>query len=130
MSQPRLSHCLPVLPCEDIHDVLAFCSQRLGFEREWVWGEPPTDACVKRDDVRLMFTHNPDLCARVKGSELIVFVAGVDSLYAEHLSRQAPIVSELSDKPWRIREYTVELPMGYLLRFAESIDRIEQRGTR
>ena len=127
MTDTRLSHCVPVFACHDIGNVLAFCAEHLGFDLEWVWGEPPTDGCVKRDDVRLMFMRDSELCVRAKGTEVIVFVADVDALYADHQARTAPIVATLSDKPWNVREYTVELPPGYLLRFAESLERTKER---
>ncbi len=127
MSGIELSHAVPVFACADVAVAITFCVRRLGFEREWIWGEPPTDGCAKRDDVRLLFMCDAELATRAKGTEVMVFVHDVDALYSEHVGRGAPIVSALIDKPWDAREYTVEVPPGYLLRFAEGQEHIRKR---
>lgn len=122
-----LSHITPIFACADVDAALAFCDERLGFPRAWVWGDPPTDAGARRDGVSLLFTRNADLAERARGTEAMVFVRDVDALYAEHRQRGALILSPLEDKPWQLREYSVELPPGYRLRFAEGLEYVRER---
>ncbi|HEX9730912.1 MAG TPA: VOC family protein [Thermoanaerobaculia bacterium] len=127
MTGIKLSHATPIFACADVEAALALCAERLGFERAWVWGDPPSDGGARRDDVSLLFRRNAELGERARGTEVMVFVRNVDALYAEHQARGAPIVSALEDKPWDLREYTVELPPGYLLRFAEGLEYVRER---
>ncbi|MCW5696835.1 MAG: VOC family protein [Bauldia sp.] len=114
-----LWHATPVLACRDIDSTLAWYRDVLGFEAWWRSGEPATDASVRRNGASLNFMTDAELAGRVAGSEVMVFVSGVDALYAEHRAKGAPIASPLTDEPWGLREYTVTDPSGYLLRFAE-----------
>ena len=52
---------VPILACENIDDMIDFYVDRLGFEREWVWGDPPEDGGVRRGDVQLYFMRNPQM---------------------------------------------------------------------
>ena len=124
---PTISHTAPVLACDDVEAALAFCEERLGFERAWTWGDPPGDGGARRDGVSLLFVRNPELAAHAAGSEVMVFVSDVDALHAEHRERGAPITSPIEDKEWELREYTVTLPPGYRLRFAEGLEHVRAR---
>ena len=118
---------VPILACTSIDDMIAFYVDRLGFEREWVWGDPPDDGGVRRGEVQLYFMRNDALAAGSAGREVMLFVEDVDSLHAEHVRRGAPIVEPLRDEPWGLREYSVVDPHGHRLRFAESVELIRAR---
>jgi uncharacterized glyoxalase superfamily protein PhnB len=46
-------------------------------------------------------------------------VHDVDALYARHQQNGVMIISPLEKKPWGMREYTVQDPNGYHLRFGQ-----------
>ena len=125
----KLSHAAPIFATADVESSLTFCEQKLGFHREWTEGNPPTDAAVRRDGVGFIFALGPDLAERARGSTVLIFLAGVEALYAEHQSRGAPIAEPINDADG-LRSYTVLLPPGYRLRFAEGLELIAQRGAR
>ncbi len=125
----KLSHVVPVLATADIEAALTFCEQKLGFHREWSEGNPPTDAGVRRDGVGLIFALGPSLAERARDTTVMVFLTGIEELYAEHQARGAPIVEPIRDEDG-LRSYTVQLPPGYRLRFAEGLGLIRQRGGR
>lgn len=125
-ARPSIRGTVSILACRDIEATIAFYAEKLGFMREWTWGEPPTDGGIRRDEVQLFLMANADLAARAAGSEVMLFVSGVDALYAEHRARGAPISAELRDQPWGLREYRVTDPQGYVLRFAEGIARARE----
>src|SRR5687768_10859849 len=120
-TRPSIRATVPILACADIESIVAFYADKLGFVREWTWGEPPGDAGIRRDEIQIFFMANPEIAARAAGNELMVFVTGVDALYAEHTARGAPISAGIRDEPWGLREYSVRDPSGYVLRFAEGI---------
>jgi catechol 2,3-dioxygenase-like lactoylglutathione lyase family enzyme len=112
---------IPFLACADVAAAIAFYVEKLGFEKDWTWGEPPTDGGVWRGHVRLYFMRNEELAARVHGSELMLQVSPLADVYKEHLSRNAPIRSGIKEEPWGVREYSITDPNGYRLRFYEPL---------
>ena len=120
---------VPILACTDIEDTISFYVDRLGFEREWVWGDPPDDGGVRRGDVQIYFMRNSALAETSAGREVMLFVEDVDAMHAEHVRRGAPMISPLRDEPWGLREYSVADLHGHRLRFAESLELIRARAT-
>ena len=115
-SPPRIVQAVPWLVCTDLAATLEFFETRLGFVKEWTWGEPATDGGVQRDGVRLYLVRKAQ-AQRVAGLEISILVRDVAALYAEHRARGALIAQSLRDEPWGAREYHVAEPNGYVLRF-------------
>ncbi len=108
----------PILVAADVPSTVRFYTGVLGFTSSWVWGEPPTIGAATWGTVTIMFSQMPDLVGKVEGHEHWLDVEDVNALHALHLERGAMIVSDIEDKPWGRREYTVRDPNGYYLRFA------------
>lgn len=108
----------PIFASSDILTSLAFYKEVLGFQTSWTWGEPPTFGSVSFGPVSIMFNLLPELAAKVSGHQHWFNVEDADELYAMHIERGAKIVSPIEDRPWGVREYVVEDPDGYHLRFA------------
>ena len=117
-TKPRVLGAIPWLACADLNATLEFLETKLGFAREWTWGEPPTDGGVQRDGVRLYLVQNPELAACAKDAEVTILVDNIDALYAEHQASGAPIEMTIRDEPWGSREYRVRDLSGYILRFS------------
>jgi catechol 2,3-dioxygenase-like lactoylglutathione lyase family enzyme len=124
---PNVVLAVPILACASVEDTIAFYVDRLGFEREWVWGDLPEDGGVRRGEVQLYFMRSPQLAEGCRGREVMLFVEDVDALHDEHRRRGAPIAEPLRDEPWGLREYSVLDPHGHRLRFAESLELIRAR---
>jgi GNAT superfamily N-acetyltransferase len=109
----------------DIRATIAYYRTVLGFESEWLWGDPPTFGGVRWGRIQVMFCLQPELAARVERHMHMFRVPDVQGLYDRHKSAGAEIVSDIENKPWGLREYTVRDPNGYHLRFAgpESYER-------
>ena len=127
-SFPKVALAVPILPCADVEAMITFYVERLGFERDWVWGDPPTDGGVRRGDVQIYFMRNAKLAATGRDRELMLYVEDVDALHAEHARRGTIATEPLRDEPWGLREYSVMDPHGHRLRFAESLEMIRMRG--
>lgn len=108
----------PIFATADIEGSIRFYKEVLGFSSSWTWGDPPTFGCASWGSVEIMFNLQPDLAARVEGHQHWIRADEVDELYSRHVERGAKVVSPIEDKPWGVREYVVEDPSGYHLRFA------------
>ena len=124
---PQIALAVPILPCEDVEAMIAFYVDRLGFERDWVWGEPPTDGGVRWGDVQIYFMQNPRLARAARDREIMLYVEDVDALHKMHARRGAIVTEPLRDEPWGLREYSILDPHGHRLRFAESLELIRSR---
>jgi len=107
-----------IFAAADIPATLRFYTEVLGFATSWAWGNPPTFGGASWGNVSIMFNLQPDLASIVEGHQHWINVDDVNALYALHLERGATIVSDIEDKPWGKREYTVRDVNGYHLRFA------------
>ena len=109
-----------IFASSDIEATLAYYKDVLGFESTWTWDDPPTFGSASMGGVTIMFNLQPELAAKVKGHQHWVKVDEVDELYRLHRANGAMVVQDIEDKPWGAREYVVEDPNGYHLRFAGS----------
>lgn len=108
----------PIFACADVDSTLKYYKEVLGFDSTWTWGEPPTFGGASCMGVSIMFSLQPDLAQIVGGHQHWIKVDDADTRYEEHLSRGAKVVSAIEDRPWGVREYVLEDPNGYHLRFA------------
>jgi uncharacterized glyoxalase superfamily protein PhnB len=94
----------PELPVEDVERAQQHYRDALGFEIGWLY--PGGDiGAVSRDEVAIFFRR------RVRPFEPAVhwvFAAELDATYQELRSRGAQIVEPLEQKPWGLRQFTVE----------------------
>jgi hypothetical protein len=118
IERPKIVGAIPWLACTDLLATIGFFESKLGFSKEWAWGDPPTDGGVGRDGVLLYLVENAELASRVKDSEITITVEHIDALYAEHVAKGAPIEMTIRNEPWGAREYRVREPTGYVLRFS------------
>jgi ankyrin repeat protein len=109
----RFESAVPILNVRDVTASIAYYVEKLGFEKEWDWGNPPSFGCVFRDQVRIF------LCKDGQGSPgtwISIFVQDVDALYEDYKQRGAIIREPPENYPWGLREMNVEDPDGHCLR--------------
>ena len=53
----RFEHLVPVLNVADLARSLAYYVDGLGFEKQWEYGEPPTFAAIRRDQVQIFLSQ-------------------------------------------------------------------------
>lgn len=102
------------LAVSDVPAAVEFYTQKLGFFEAFTWGEPPTMAGVNLGHVQLFLergTPNPNGCA------VYFVVSSADDLYEFHRGNGVTIVRAPDDRPWGIRDYTVQDLHGYSLTF-------------
>jgi catechol 2,3-dioxygenase-like lactoylglutathione lyase family enzyme len=117
----------PVVECEQIHaglavsdipDAIEFYTKRLGFEKGFTWGDPPTFAGMNLGKVQMFLQKGaPD----PKGCCVYFMVDDADALYEFHRTQGVEIAQEIGDRKYRIRDYVVRDLNGYYLSFGHHL---------
>lgn len=107
-----------ILASDNIDLTLHYYKEVLGFEATWTWGSPPTFGTATMGGVTVMFSLDADLAKKVNGLSHFFEVDDADAWYGRCLQNGAKIIRQIEDKPWGFREFEVEDPAGYCLRFA------------
>jgi len=113
-----------VLAAQDLAVEAAYYIDKLGFERDFT---APGWEFLSFGDFKVMLGECADeMTAEATGNHswyAHVIVENVDDVYAEFIERGADILSEIADKPWDIREFSVVTPDGHRIGFGQMIDR-------
>jgi uncharacterized glyoxalase superfamily protein PhnB len=117
------SSAVPVISTADVAATVRYFEETLGFEQQWIWGDPPVYAGVKAGEAILYITHDPEMAAAIRerrlAPDVFLWVSDIDSVYAQHRANNAEITEELTERPWGARQYVVREPNGYCLKVAE-----------
>jgi predicted enzyme related to lactoylglutathione lyase len=111
--------CRPNLEVGDLAPAAAFLRDVLGFEVEV--DEPEMGLMLlHRDSVGLALVRSatPGVNATTAA---YIGVTGVDDLHERCAAHGAPIVVGLTDHPWGLRDFVVEMPGGHRLALGERI---------
>ena len=123
---PMIRQIAPLFFTTDIPGTLAYYKNKLGFECQGTWHDPPVYAIVARDEPAINFrcselpTANPDKYA----DELLdayLFVEDADALHAEYVAKGVEFTRGVADMPWRSREFVVKDCDGRLLAFGSNL---------
>jgi len=115
----------PVLPVADVSRAARYFRDVLGFEIDFIAGEPPSYARVKKGAerthgdpvyIRLWQCRNPGTQAW-KGEIVIHVGHDIDGLHAAYARRGVTVVEPLASQPWGLREFAIREPDGHVLRF-------------
>jgi uncharacterized glyoxalase superfamily protein PhnB len=120
----------PYLIVDDIFLSAEFYRDKLGFNFDRIWGEPPQFVIVHRDGVQIMLKGlrspgnirpnnrvNHDACW-----DAYIWVKDADALYEELRSRGVKITREIENAPYGCRDFDVEDNSGYILCFGHDIE--------
>ncbi|HEY2963385.1 MAG TPA: bleomycin resistance family protein [Pyrinomonadaceae bacterium] len=106
---------IPILNVKDFVASVDYYVQKLGFQKLWDWGEPPTFGCVRRGKVEIFFCQG---CQGQPGMWMSIFMEDVDALYEEYKKSGAIILEEPKNYPWETREMLVEDLDGHRFRMS------------
>jgi catechol 2,3-dioxygenase-like lactoylglutathione lyase family enzyme len=111
-----------VLAVKDLAVSVAFYRDLLGFRLDF---EVPGWAFLSRDRFQVMLGECPDAITASETGDHSYFayvtVSGVDDLYRELTANRVPLVQELADKPWGMREFGVRTPDGHRIMYGERL---------
>jgi uncharacterized glyoxalase superfamily protein PhnB len=129
-TEQKLYGIAPYLIVDDIFKSAEFYRDKLGFDYNRIWGEPPQFVIVHRDGVHIMlkcisspgnirpnYHVNPDACW-----DAYIWVKDADALYDELRSRGVKITREIEDAPYGCRDFDVEDNSGYILCFGQDLE--------
>lgn len=108
----------PILSVRNVEASLGYYVDKLGFTKQWVWGDPVEFASVKRGEVTLFLTTAPG--QGQPGMWLQLWVDDVDAMYVEYQKRGAIIKQAPHNFPWGCREMNVADPDGHRFRVSSS----------
>lgn len=121
MKTKKFHRVSPFIPVKNLRQTLDYYRNSFGFYEEWTWGK--IDGGIRRDDMRLLFTEETDFANTINNQNthfvLIWFVDNVDEIYEEFKERNIEIKHDIENKPWGIREFSIQDINGYLIRVSE-----------
>jgi predicted enzyme related to lactoylglutathione lyase len=111
--------CRPNLEVRDLAPTAQFLQEVLGFVVDT--DEPDFGlVLLHRDSVGLAVVRTPNPPVN-ETTAAYVGVSGVDELHARCVEHGAMVVMGLTDHPWGLRDFVVEVPGGHRLAFGERI---------
>ncbi len=111
--------CRPNLEVGELAPAATFLRDVLGFEVEV--DEPEMGLMLLRRDaagLALVQSASPGINAT---TAVYIGVTGVDDLHERCAASGAPVVAGLTDHPWGLRDFVVEMPGGHRLALGERI---------
>jgi predicted enzyme related to lactoylglutathione lyase len=116
---------VPVFRVEDLIATAMYYRDVLGFEIDFIYGEPPSYASVSRDDAVLNFTHAraPDWRDGGLGVDAMIVVADAHAVMHELAERGANIVRPLVDHPTGMSDFVIEDCNRYRIAIAEETEK-------
>ena len=125
----------PILNVSNIQESFAWF-QKLGWERIWDWGEPPTFGAVGSGKWQIFLCQN---CQGSRGGPLPQHVgddetggvwmtwwltspADVDAAHKLALQQGLIVTMPPTDEPWSVREFHLRHPDGHTFRVSSSLE--------
>jgi uncharacterized glyoxalase superfamily protein PhnB len=126
MNTPSTIHsAVPVIGTDDIRQSIRYYVSTLGFELDYVYGDPPVYAGVKAGEVEIYFSHSPEFSKLIRekevNPEIFIWVPDADSLFRKHVNNGAEVFEPIADRPWGARQYVIRDVNGYHLKFAQPL---------
>ena len=129
-TEQKLYGIAPYLIVDDIFQSAAFYRDKLGFEFNRIWGEPPQFVIVHRDGAFIMLKSigtpgHARPSYRVCGDacwDAYIWVKDADALYEELRSRGVKITREIENAEYGCRDFDVEDNSGYILCFGQDLE--------
>ncbi len=110
----------PNLEVRDVQATADFLADLLDFETETIVGEPPFLALLRSGEVGLaiVLSENPGVNSTTAG---YLGVTDVDDLHERCRERGVPVTTPLTDQPWGLRDFVIEIPGGHRIALGQRI---------
>jgi len=110
----------PNLEVRDVQATADFLAGLLGLEIETIVGEPPFLALLRSGEVGLavVLAENPGVNSTTAG---YLGVTDVDALHTRCQDRGIPVTTPLTDQPWGLRDFVIEIPGGHRIALGQRI---------
>jgi catechol 2,3-dioxygenase-like lactoylglutathione lyase family enzyme len=131
MTPPVFASVAAQLFVADIEASCAFFTHKLGFEVDFVYGEPPFYGQVRRDNARLALRHvdEPVFASDIRRREELLSAAinletsgEIRMLFETYRTAGVTFHQALREEPWGALDFIVLDPDGNLILFAGPAD--------
>ena len=122
---PVLTGVTPILFVRAVSASAEFYRDKLGFEVDFLYGDPPFYGAVSRDGVQLHLRYVPrpnfaELAAREKSLILAtIAVSDVGALFEEFEARGADFPQAVTKQVWGCTDFHVRDPDGNVISFVQ-----------
>lgn len=123
--KPVLKGAIPILFVSNVTATAGFFRDKLGFDVDFLHGEPPFYGSVSRDGARLhlRFVHEPAFAPGIVEREQLLAayldVKDAKALFAEYVEAGVPMHGRLKKEPWGGPGFTILDPDGNRIYFGE-----------
>lgn len=128
MKKPKIVGSAPILLVRDVVASANYYRDKVGFNYEQFWGEPPRFCVLSRDNFHLMLNGVDDpklIVPHHKVAEKLwnvyLWVDDADAAYKELAGRGAIIDYELCNQPYGCREFGIQDLDGYEIAFGQDM---------
>ncbi|MGO9325961.1 MAG: VOC family protein [Terracidiphilus sp.] len=127
LSQPILTSVAAHLYVRDLKASTEFFTTKLGFNIDFVYGDPPFCGQVCRDNARLALRQmdEPVFAEDIRQRESLlsasITLASADEikqLFLTYQEAEVPLAQSLQNEPWHAKTFIVKDPDGNLILFA------------
>lgn len=98
---------VPELPVRDLDRARNYYCEKLGFKKEWAL---PEIAAASRGKTAIFYRLSAE---PISPQIHWIFADDVDATYAEMRASGAVIIDSISNKPWGLRQFTIQDPDGH-----------------
>lgn len=120
---PKLKPATPILFVRDVQASAGFFRDKLGFQIDFLYGEPPFYGSVSRGEACLHLRHvREPYFARAAAQEVSLILASIEvehvrGLYEEYLARGVDMPQTLETQVWGGTDFYVRDPDGNVFSF-------------
>jgi uncharacterized glyoxalase superfamily protein PhnB len=114
----------PILNVSNIVESFAWFG-KLGWQKGWDWGDPPTFGGVCSGDVEIFLCQNNQGGRGENGVWLSIWIDDVDAIHRQCLANGIEVTMPPTDEPWNVREMHVRHPDGHIFRITQSLEEDE-----
>ena len=113
----------PVLPVHDVSATVQYYRDVLGFEADFLWGDPPVHGRVMKGDgtygdpVYIHFTRAAAEEIHPSGQIRIHVGQDIDGLFETYQARNVDVMARPKSEPWGLREFSIRDSNGHVLCF-------------
>jgi predicted enzyme related to lactoylglutathione lyase len=115
---------------DDVVQTVEYYRDALGFEVDFVYGDPPAYGSVSRNDAIINFTRSEPpgrrnsvvSAGQGNGVDVLLVVSDVDEIYAELKQRGVKVLGEPVSHDYGMRDFQVEDCNQYRLALAEELE--------
>jgi hypothetical protein len=127
-----------IAPYFIVSDVVAtanYYRDKLGFQYERFWGDPPNFCMVHRGGIIIMLSQlggrgapHPNRLVDPEGEawDAYIWTEDADALRSEFGAKGVKIARDICDQPYRMRDFDIEDCNGYRLCFGHDIGMPEE----